>query len=279
MNCQDFENQIQRLLDRRVDLNSSQPIQCHASRCDSCARKLTIYSELFEADSHGKSILEDSVGELMLMDYDPSQSEKLVFTRRTQQLAGALAACVALILVTWLSFLGGSNSGNDSTNIAIAAASDSESTTSPIESGSAPLNHDAGLIPGSRDDSNSLANDSLNHNSLETESHPALVTYQRLGLSRAFWPTTRSNGKAKLSQVVFQRRHPIESIQSYYNYTSSLPGVKPWASGLNQAARLIQKSIEEEKPVKPDKSSNKGDGRKWRYDNFDSINWSPQTIA
>lgn len=92
MNCRDFENKIQNLLDQRLSLDSSPMILTHASQCTRCQKQLEIYQSVFEPDG-------------LLVEVNLDNKRSVSKLARIQQVSGVLAAAVAIIMIVWLSYI------------------------------------------------------------------------------------------------------------------------------------------------------------------------------
>ncbi len=268
MNCRDFEDRIQELLDQRVDLLEDFVVQNHAKQCEPCSQKLFWYGQLFNSDSS----LSDS--------FCLVRSERLVpesrSTARIRNLAGVLAVCVSLAIVVWVSFV-----VSDQTSHQIAhARTDTREPQRSIDATTEVPQHHLGFdIP------NYELPSLVYPSGFEASSIPRMhraptndldgkevaIRENRNDLDANFFskPVDAELTVTHLSRLVTsidQIPLPLSALQSYYDYTSAIPGVRPWTSGLNHAARLIQRTIEEKPGTRKSETDDLGHRPKFPID-------------
>ena len=99
MNCDQFDNRMQLLLDKRVPLSTDSELTCHAQLCDSCASLLPVYQAI--ADHRPKCAIPGSADVDLVADAlhapDAHGSLKPLPTKRSAALYPilALATCIA----------------------------------------------------------------------------------------------------------------------------------------------------------------------------------------
>ena len=249
MNCQEFERQIQKLLDQRVDITSSPAANVHASQCSRCAEKLDLYTSLFDSDS---SIKVDGL-KIHLAEDSRGSTTSLLRRIGVQRAGGVLAAGVAIVLLVWISFL-----PQGSRSLTNKSGTEPKFKIAPQQ------------VLGVIDDIPAVSFDPQNSTSSAAGDVELAEREEKPQVPDSSSGYLGFKGLSDLTPAVHQLP---STIQPYYNYTSELPGVKPWASGINEAARLIRDSMLGESKEQP-KSKGKGFGRR-----FGPIPWGFGSLA
>jgi hypothetical protein len=248
MNCQQFDDRVQDLLDQRRDPRWDQKVLRHAEQCESCRKSLACYSALnvLSADRlSGKSKIPVRSGSLQR----PMASSRLatghsVSIGRTWKVASVLAAMLLI--------LAGLTVFSNSPGTRFSTASTAEMAAGPFTGENMAIGPEfasrsafdgllvARLIPSRMPAWSDFSLDSI---SLEHIDLVALVPEHPASTVRAL-PAT------------------IQSIAPIYEYSSGIPVVNTWTSSVNYTLNLLKTNWKTHPaPAKPETDNGFGTSR------------------
>ncbi|HMO15964.1 MAG TPA: hypothetical protein PKD64_17805 [Pirellulaceae bacterium] len=234
MNCQEFENRIQELLDQRVDLLADDQIKLHANQCDACRSALAVYAEIFEADGS----LSDSYPIYDLPAVPASTGKPSM----TKYLAGVLTICTALLLVV------------------LASLPNHDGVAEPMpDHGTSTTAYQPAMVAEPVFSlSGSHFQFALGSRTSPTE--PNNAEYLKPAISA---PATRTAKRNKLQEFLhfmdaFGDNIPLDALNNYYNYVPWSPGIQNWIPTVGYAMSVLRLSFDLDGNQDPDKATKEG---------------------
>ncbi len=235
MNCREFDNEIQRLLDQRADLEASPLICVHAAQCARCRDQLTFYIRLF--------------GDEAVNDVAERQFERRV--RVAKRVGTAIAATVAMLMVGWIFHIIESKSTNTVASPEVPSGQVVRQKSRQPNQG---YSHSPGLASGNLAFSHAINH--VNNSMKNSQSGSSAQSPKRIQPVLAGGKLNESNSRivfpnlSKLSPTVYQYPSripdPLSNLEPVYNYTGKFRVIRPWKKGIDNAIQLFCDSISED---------------------------------
>lgn len=218
MNCEQFENRVQHLLDERASLKLDLQLQQHARECVECCHTLGVYECFATLPGSGDDLQKVGLAESSIAKPGTGawKSSQRQYVQRRFILAAAAMLFISFILVA---------RPGDAPPVAFVNVNEipAEETTNvhPASSGSSLFDL------GNFWDSSRL-----------WDSTTAYVDFSSIGrIDLTTWIPEQP------ARVVQSIPATIESIEPFYRYSTDLPVLKQWSSGINYTIGLIQFSL------------------------------------
>ncbi len=242
MNCTQFENRIQLLLDERVDPRLDLTLQRHARSCQCCRLALSIYSCLdspaapddqcpaLSAGQHATSWPQTAVA-----DHDTTGWRSLRSYRAVQLLLATAALVAICLLPGW--------------------QSDTGHSLARSKSQAQPFAHAEAAFPGST--GNSVADSE----SAASQLDPGLSNWLPVSFPAMSMSDVNLYSMAQIDLIyLVPEKHiqtvrgipaTIESIEPYYRYSAEIPVISQWSGGIHYTLGLIRDHLPIVSPNRP----------------------------